>query len=151
MARVRYEQRSTLLAVEDYLTATGWFNITYTDGYQPETVINPPHVTVTFPPSNIKELQLGRGTDRLYKRTILISAYMETEPRAQAIMDDIMDFMDLTCIEIKDPSDNFQGTLICPDSESITGQVFSPAYSDPKLLRWRASVTAPFEAFYPGS
>lgn len=149
MARVRYEQRSTLLALEAYLITAGWTGITYTDGYQPDKQITNPQVSVIFPPSTVKELQLGRGGDRLFTRRIAVNAYMENEPRAQTIIDDIMDFMDLTCINIVDPSGTQLGTLICPNSETIRGEVFPPIMNVPKLMRYRAAVQGEFEAFYP--
>jgi len=147
--RVRYEQRSTLLALETYLTTKGWTGITYTDGYQGDKTITNPHVAVTFPPSSIKELELGRVGGKLFNRRILIDAYMENEPRAQTIIDDIMDFMDEACIEIVDPSGNTLGTLICSNSEAIRAEVFPPIMGNPKLARWRGAAQGPFDAFYP--
>lgn len=153
MSRITYEQRSTLNAIQAYLISKGYTGITYTDGYQPEGTINPPHITVTFPPSGPKTLQMGRisGQDSLYQRTIVVNAYMEDERRAQAIVDDIMDFLELTCIDIKDHLNVSLGYLLCSDEEAILGQVFPPIMANPLTQRWRASVTAPFEAFYPNS
>lgn len=151
MSRVSYEQRSTLLALQTYLDGKGWQGITYTDGFQSDNTITNPQVTVTFPPSSIKELQLGRGTDKLFNRRVLVNAYMESHPRAQAIVDDIMDFMDETCVEIVAPNGDSLGTLICSDSEAIRGEVFAPIMGQPKLMRWRGAAQGPFDAFYPGA
>lgn len=148
--RTAYEQRSALDALETFLTNRGWTNITYTDGFQPELAVTNPQVVVTLPPRSIKELQLGRGDDKLFRQSLLITAYMENERRAEGIVDDIMDFMDLECIIINDHNDNYLGFMQCPDSELIQGQVFQPSMSAPKLSRWRGSVTGPFESFYPG-
>lgn len=153
MARATYEQRSTLDSVEDYLGTKGYTGVRYTDGYQPEGTIIPPHITVTLSPSSPKSLELGRvkGQNSLYQRTIVINAYMENERRAQSIIDDLMEFSEFTCVEIKDHLGNFLGTLICNDVDGILGQVFPPLMSNPESQRWRASVIAPFEAFYPNS
>lgn len=153
MPKTRYEQRSTLDALEEFLDDRNYTGVTYTDGYQPEGAITPPQVTVTFPPSSPKTLQLGRvqGQESLYQRTIVVNAYMENEGRASSIIDDIMDFLEFTCIEIKDHQGNFLGNLICSDTEGILGQVFPPIMANPQSQRWRAAVSAPFEAFYPNS
>lgn len=148
MARVRFEQRSVLAALEAYLTTASWSGITYSDGFQPDQVITNPMIAVTFPPSEIRELQLGRTADRLFSRRILVNAYMESEPRAQTIVDDIMDFMDLVCVNITDENEVFKGTLIC-GSETIRGQVLQPVLSAPKSMRWRGVVSGQYEAFYP--
>ena len=151
MARVPYEQRSVLLALQSYLGTKGWNNVTYTDGYQGESTITNPQVTVTFPPSTITELQLGRGSDKLYNRRVLVNAYMESEKRAQAIADDIMDFMDETCVDIVDPDGDTLGYLLCSNSENIRAETFPPILNNPKLIRYRAAVQGPFDAFYPGA
>lgn len=151
MARTRYEQRSALLALEAYLTTAGWSGITYRDGYQPDNTITNPQVVVTIPPKTIKELQLGRGGDKLFAVRILVNAYMENEPRAQAIIDDIMDFMDTECIDIIDPDNDTLGYLQVPNSENILGEVLPPIMNVPKLLRWRATVRGDYEAFYPAA
>lgn len=152
--RVRYEQRSTLLALKTYLESNGWsgMGITYTDGYQTETVITVPQVVVTFPPSHIRTLQMGRvaGKDRMYVRRIQVDVYMEDEPRTQSILDTIMDFFDETCIYIKNESNTELGTLICYNSETIFADTIPPLMATPKNLRWRGVVRAELEAHYPG-
>jgi len=147
--RVRYEKRSFLLALEVYLVSKGWTGITYTDGYQSDNPITNPQVDVRFPPSSFKDLELGGMGGKLFTRLVLVNAYMENEPRAETIVDDIMDFMDLTCVNIVDPSGSTLGTLICPNSEKIRGEVFPPIMANPKLVRWRGAAQGPFEAFYP--
>lgn len=151
MARTRYEQRSTLLALESYLSTKGWTGITYTDGYQSDETITNPQVSVTIPPRNITELQLGNNGDKTFNVVITVNAYMESEPRAQTIVDDIMDFMDETCVSITQPDGSNVGTLIVPNSETIRGQVFPPIMGTPKFLRWRGAAQGTFEAFYPAS
>ena len=152
-ARTRYEQRSTLNAIETYLTSKGYTGLRFSDGYQAEGTIVAPQVTVTLPPSSPRSLQMGRvaGQDSLYARTIVVNAYMENDGRSQTIMDDIMDFLELICINIEDHQNVYLGYLLCSDVDSILGQIFPPIMSAPQSQRWRAAVTAPFEAFYPNS
>lgn len=152
MARSQYEQRSVMLSLQTFLASAGWTGaneVVIKDGYQSDETINNPQVTITFPPSSMKELQLGRNGDKLFARRILVNAYMETEKRASAIADDIMDFLDESCVDIVDPAAQTLGWIQCPDSEQIRAEVFPPIMSNPKLLRWRAAVQAPMEAFYP--
>lgn len=153
MDKLRYEQRSALNAIETYLTAQGITGATYTDGYQPDTTIAPPHITVHIPPSGPRQLQMGRvqGQNSLFARTLVINAYMENEGRAQSMIDHIMNFMEFICIEVKDHEDVLLGTFQCADYDGILGQVFPPIMGAPKNLRWRAAVTAPFESFYPNA
>lgn len=153
IARTRYEQRSVLNEIQAFLTARGYTGITYTDGYQPENPIAPPQVTVTFPPSSPSPLQLGRvrGEESYYTRTVVVNAYMENEGRAQTIIDDIMDFWEFECVEIKDHNNNPLGTVQCDDIQSIVGQVFPPIMGATQSQRWRGAVTAPVKSFYPNS
>lgn len=153
MARSKHEQRSILNELNTFLTARGWTGITYSDGYQPEAPIVPPQVTVTFPPSSPVELQLGRvrGEQSLYQRSVLINAYMETEGRASDMVDDIMDFLEFECVEIKDNLNTSLGTVQCNLVAGIVGQVFPPIMGDPKNIRWRGAVTAPMQSYYPNA
>ena len=151
VTRTRYEELSILKAVESFLTTAGWTGITYTPGYQPEGTITNPQVSVTISPGNVTPLQLGRVADEdsLFTRTIVINAYMESEPRAQTIVDSIMDFMDLVCVDIKDPAGVVLGTLQVPNSQTILGAVLPPIMNMPKLMRYRGTVRGIYEAFYP--
>lgn len=152
MARQRYEKRSFGTALTTYLQAIGWV-VTYTEGYKSDSPIQPPQIAVTFPPSTRRELQLGRlpGKDSLFRRIVQVDAYMENEERADAIIDDIMDFIDITPISVVDQNTNFLATLICQDTESIFGEVLPPITTDPKIGRWRGVVRAQMEAHYPES
>lgn len=150
--RVRYEKLSTEITLEAYLTSLGWTDITYRAGSQSDKTIEVPLISVVFAPTGVKELQIGKitGKDRLFNRPMVINAYMESEPRAETILDSIMDFMDETCIEIKDPGGTVIGTLQCNDSTTILGTVLPPILNNPKSMRWRGTVKGTFEAFYPG-
>jgi len=151
MARRNYEKRAFGNALITYLGTKGWSGLTYSEGYGNQHAIKPPQIAVTFPPSRKKELQLGRTStsDAVFNRVIQVDAYMETEMRADAIIDDIMDFIDLTVVVINDPSSNFLGTLICQNTESIFGETLPPITNDPKIGRYRGVVKAQMEAHYP--
>lgn len=150
--RRRYEKRSFGTELTTYLQANGW-NVTYSEGWASDSAIAPPQIAVTFPPSTKKELQLGRvpGTDSLFRRIIQVDAYMESEIRADGIIDDIMDFIDVTPVNIVNESAAFLGTLICQDTETIYGETLPPITTDPKIGRWRGIVRAEVEVFYPNS
>jgi hypothetical protein len=152
MARRLYEKRSFGVALIDFLEDLGWMNLTYSDRNK-STAIKPPEIAVTMPPSSKRELQLGRqeGQDSVFKRIIQVDAYMESEERADAIIDDIMDFIDLTPVIITDPGNNDIGTFICQDSETIFGESLPPITTDPAIGRWRGIVRAQMEAHYPNS
>lgn len=151
MPRRTYETRSFGTALVTYLGTKGWSGLNYSEAFMFQKTIAPPQISVTIPTGNVKELQLGRVSqaDKTYRRLVQVDAYMETERRAEAIIDDIMDFIDETAIIIVDPAGMTQGTFICPDSEAIIGEVFAPIITDPKLTRWRGAVRAPMEAHYP--
>lgn len=153
MANSAFEQRSILEELQTFLTSKGYTGITYSDGYQPEAPITPPQITVTFPPSSPVELQLGRvrGQESLYRRSVVVNAYMQTEHQATDMIDQIMDFLEFECVEIKDPLDNPLGTVQCNQVQAIVGQVFPPIMGDPRNVRWRGSVTAPMESYYPNA
>lgn len=152
MARRRFERRSFGEELTTYLQSVGW-NITYSEGYKSDTAVSPPQIAVTFLPSTRLDLQLGRISKKesLFRRLIQVDAYMENEDRADAIIDDIMDFIDETPVEIVDQNDSFLGTLICQNSETIFGETLPPITSDPRIGRWRGVVRAQLEAFYPES
>ena len=152
MARQRFEKRSFGTELTTYLQSAGW-NVTYSEGFRSDRAIQPPQIAVTMPPSSRKELQLGRipGTDSLFRRIIQVDAYMEDETRAEAIIDDIMDFIDLTPVSIVDQNSNSLGTLICQNSETIFGEILPPITTDPKIGKWRGVVRAQMDAFYPNS
>jgi hypothetical protein len=74
---------------------------------------------------------------------------METEPRANAMVDTLIEFVEFMCPDIVDPSGNVLGYVRCSNDDQILGQVFDPIMNEPKLMRYRAAVTAPIESFYP--
>ena len=148
MARKYFERRSFRNELSTYLTSKGWTDVTYKEGFQGDTTISIPTVAIHFLPGSNKAFQLGSTGERLFKRVIQVDAYMESEPRADSISDDIMDFIDYTPVSIIDNTSAVLGSLICQDSESIYGETLKPILTDPKLLRWRGVVRATLEAHY---
>jgi hypothetical protein len=136
-------------AVEDFLTAKGYTNLVYTDGYQPDTIVQSPHVAVSMPPTSQTELQLGRGDERTYTRLVTINAYMENEGRASDVVDALMEFLDEVCVVIRDHTGAELGTMIVYDTESIRGEVIPPIMNVPEELRWRGTAQGRYESYYP--
>jgi len=145
-----YERHSLASALGTSLNNTGWGIGQVREGFQSELEIQPPMVAVVFLPSRMIELQLGRKLtgNKSYRRAIQVTSYMETEPRAMAIGDDVADFLDLFYINITDPSSNNIGVLYCPDSESIVVDTLPPNISDARVQRWKSVVSAVLEADY---
>jgi hypothetical protein len=143
-----HERRSFGLALVDYLEDRGW-NVTYSE--RDDTTVKAPQIAVQFVnPSGPKTLQLGGriNGEKYFIRNVQVDAYMENEGRADQIIDDIMDFIDLTAVEIKSPDSQTLGSFICWDSDRIYGDTLPPATSDPRNLGWRGIVRAPMEAHY---
>jgi hypothetical protein len=155
MDRTTLESRAFRTQVKAYLESQGWTGesqLRYEEGFQTDATITVPMVAIHFLPSNSKALQLGNIDDKTFRRFIQVDCYMESEDRAGRIMDDVMDFMDLIPIAIVDlmTTDNV-GSLICYDTDTISGEILSPNLNVPKVNRWRSIIRGTFEAFYPGS
>jgi hypothetical protein len=151
MAREVLERAALTSALNTYLDGRGWTDVTFKEGFDIETTIDPPLVAVHFLPTNAETLQIGNVEDKLFRRVVQFDAYMENELRASAIQDDIMDFADLIPVIITDPLQNalVVGSLICQDNDSIYGENFAPILTDVKVKRWRSIVRATYEAHYP--
>lgn len=150
-AKTYFERRSLRNALEQYLVAAGWAGTnapTYGEGFQSDETIGTPLVAITIVRPVRVSLQLGNG-EKMFNRTIQIDCYMETEPRAMAITDDISDFMDVIPINIVDNASVVLGSLICQDTESIYSEILPPILNNPKVIRWRGIVRGTYEAFYP--
>lgn len=149
-AKKYFERRSLASALGTYLNGASWGIGQVREGFQSELPIQPPLVAVHFLPSNYIELQLGRSTtgEKSYSRRIQIDCYMETEPRAMTITDDVADFLDSMFIAITDPSGTVLGSLYVPDSETIITDLMTPRMSDPVSIRWRGIVVATLESDY---
>lgn len=151
MAKRFFEQYSLATNLQIYLNSTlSWSIGEVQRGFQVEFTVRPPLVAIHFLPSKYIELQLGRSpnTDKSFERRIQIDCYMEDEPRATAIADDVGEFLDELFIEIKNPADATLGYLSVPDSESIILDVLNPRMSDPTSIRWRGIVQATLQADY---
>lgn len=149
-AKVYYERHSLATALIPYLTGKGWTLPPAREGFQSEENIVLPMVAVTFLTRRYIEAQLGRSitTEKSYNRQIQIDAYAESEPKAMAIVDDIMDFLDEMFIVIIDPNNVSLGNLYCRDSETINGENPPPLMANARVLRWRGIVTATLRSDY---
>lgn len=149
-AKKYFERRSLASALGTSLNSTGWNIGQVREGFQSELPIQPPLVSVYFLPSNYIELQLGRSinSEKSFERRIQIDCYMETEPRAMTISDDVAEFLDSMFISITDPSGAVLGSLYVPDSTSIITDTLTPRMSDPVSLRWRGIIQATLQADY---
>jgi|SRR3972149_681521 len=147
-AKTYYERRSFRNALKTFLETKGWINLNYGEGFQSEETIKVPMVSVYFLPNSGKAFQLGKTVENIYRRRVQIDCYMESESRAMAITDDIMDFMDITPIDIQNESSVSLGSLICYDTDSISSETMPPNLLNPKVNRWRGISSGTFEAFY---
>lgn len=156
MARRYNEKFSLATALKTYLnTSPLTWNIEVERGRSTQTQLETPIVAVSFVPSSSKVgLQMGGGgikENSAFLRIVQFDAYMESEARAETIIDDIMDFCDLVTIDIVDPSSSTVGYMQVPDSETIYGDTLPPVGENPKLMRWRGVVRAIYEVYYPAS
>lgn len=148
-ARIQYEIRAFRNALDDYLGGLGWMGIEYREQFKSEKVITVPTVSVRYLPSTKLPLQIGgKANEDLIRRVVQVDCYMESEDRANAITDDIMDFIEFESVIVIDPQDNTLGTLICNDTDSIYADVIPPLLTDPKIKRWRGVVRATLESHY---
>lgn len=148
-AKTYYERRSFRNALKFYLESKGWpTSLRYEEGFQTDEVITVPLISIHFLPSEKRALQLAPADAGTYQRTIQVDCYMESEPRAMAVIDDIMDFMDLIAITILNESSVNLGTLICFDTDSVYSEVLPPNLGNPKVIRWRGVIRGIFEAHY---
>lgn len=148
MAKKSVERRCVRVALTTWLNARGWTTVDYAEGFQSSATIFVPLVAVHFLPGNVKPFQIGNTTEKLYNRVVQVDCYMESEDRADGIMDDVMDFFDVTPIAIVDHNSTTLGSIICQDSESIYGEKLRPNLSEPKILWWRSIIRCTMEAHY---
>lgn len=148
MARKFHERRSLRNALATYLAARQW-NVEYREGYKPEDVIEIPTVSIYFLPNAFNELEMGRGDNkRNFVRRVQIDCYMEDENRADAITDDIMDFIDEENITVTEVGTGAELGYMFSDTESIITETIPPIFSEPKVTRWRGVIRATYEVFY---
>lgn len=150
IARRYYERHAIAEALGTQLNTTGWNVGQVKEGFQSEQAIESPAVAIHFLPSTYTEVQMGRkiNTEKSFTRRVQVDCYMETEPKADTIADEVGDFFDEFFINIKDPDGNNLGNLYCVDSESITLDVVPPIFKEARNKRWRAVVQATLQADY---
>lgn len=143
-----FERRAIRLALESYLIGQGWTNLTFDEGFMSEKTITVPLITIELVRPAKASLEMGGNPSKVYKRNIQVDCYMESEPRTMAVTDLIMDFIELTPVQIIDETTSVIGNLICFDNNTIISDVLPPVLVDPKLLRWRGVVKSVWEAQY---
>jgi hypothetical protein len=72
---------------------------------------------------------------------------MESEPRADAISEEIAEFLEMEAVAIKDQNSVELGLLVS-DSNSISWQTVPPILGKPKIIRWRATIRVTYQAYY---
>lgn len=148
MARKYHERRSLASALLTYLTARGWNITEIREGFLSEDTITVPTVSVYFLPSVFEELEIGR-TNKTFIRRVQVDAYMENEGRADAIGDDIMDFIDETPVVVEDViTDIDLANMICYDTQSISSETVPPIFKEAKVKHWRSVTKATYETHY---
>lgn len=146
------ERRAVHVALSAYLLAAGWAGanaLTYREGWTSDQPIVPPTIAITLIKPNKRSLQMGTQSEKLFFRTLQIDAYMESEQRAAAICDLVMDFMDLVPITVTDFDTSVIGTFICQNTDSIVSDIIPPILTNPKSIRWRGVIKGIYEAHYP--
>ena len=146
MAKIRFERRSFATQLLTYLQAQGWDVDRVEEQFIKDVPLTIPAVGVVITPSRVKELQMGR-TVASYVRPVQVDVYMESEARAEAITDDIGDFMDLEAIHVKDKDNNIIAYMIS-DSESIVLDVPPLIATSPALVRWRGIAKCVYDVNY---
>lgn len=148
--RRRWETRAFSTALETYLAARGWTGVKYTEDYEGGALVLPT-INTLIADNGVRDLELGRTTtsSKLFRRIIQVDIYAESEHRADAMSDDVMDFMDLTAVYITDLTNTIIGSLICNETQSIRTEKQPPVFAQPDVIHWRAITKARFEAHYP--
>jgi hypothetical protein len=150
MAKTHFERHSVALALSTYLVGKGWAAITEVKEGFPDEGVEIPSVSITFLRSNQFELQLGRedSSQKSYLRPVQIDAWMESESRASAIIDDVADFFDEQTIVITKPDASAVGVIYCENSETIETTTMPPILTQPSVNRWRGIVRCELNAYY---
>ena len=151
MAKKYYERHSLALALQPYLVGQGWTGITEIfEGWPTDNDIAVPMVSLYFLPSRQTELQMGRSTtsQKSYLRAIQFYAYMETEDRADSIIEDIADFLDQETIAVVAPDTSVLGSMFVENSETITTNSLPPNLVQSKVIRWRGICQAQLGVYY---
>jgi len=140
-----YEKRSISTALQTYLATQSWTGLTFKEGWKDEE-IQIGDVAIQILPSSPVLTDMGQHAST-YTYTVQVEAYLESEPRAEAFEDAVMEFMDLASISIVDKNSTVLGSIIC-DTDSIRADTLPPVFTTPKVLWWRAVIRGKFEAHY---
>jgi hypothetical protein len=138
-------------AITTFLSSNGFNNVEVNSGFIVDEQIIPPMLSLYYLPNGPEPFQLGNTTEKLYKRVLQVDLYMDTRQKVTTLVDLLMDFFDTMAIYIEDPMQNnaFVGSVTCQNSDSIYGQVVTPNFEKPKVIRWRGIVRVTIEAHYP--
>jgi hypothetical protein len=148
MAKKFHERRSLAKSLLTYLQGRGWNLTGILEGFQSQETVIAPTVSVYFLPSAFEELEIGR-TKATFTRRVQIDAYMENEDRADAIGDDIMEFMDEVPIVVEDANTQEDlANMICYDTSSISSDTLPPILKEPRVKHWRNVSRATYETHY---
>lgn len=126
----------------------GWNITRILEGFQTGATVEAPAVSVYFQPNAINELEIGR-TNKTFIRRVQIDAYMKNETTADAIGDDIIDFLDDVPITVKDADTNEDlASMIVYDTASITNETVPPILKEASVKHWRNVSKATYETHY---
>lgn len=150
IAKMYFERRAIANSLGTELNTNGWGIGQVREGFQWEQDIQVPLVAVSMLPSNMLELQMGRSVtgEKSHTRLIQVDCYMESEPRAMTIGDDVADMIDRMYESITDHTNTPIGVLFCPNTESIRITILNPNMADVRVKRWRAVIQALIETHY---
>lgn len=138
-------------SLTSHLTTLGYGSIPIHSGFAVGEQITPPLISMYFLPSGPEPFQLGDTTEKLYRRVTQFDIYMESQSMVSLIVDILMDYIDTMAVYIYDPlqNDASVGSITCQNTDSIYGQIVTPNYEKPKVIRWRGIVRGTLDMHYP--
>jgi hypothetical protein len=138
-------------AISTLLSNNGLGAIPTHSGFAVGEQIIPPLISLYFLPNGPKPFQMGDTTEKYFNRVIQFDIYMESDEKVSLIIDILMDYLDTMALYINDPMQNnaVVGSITCQNSDSIYGQIVTPNYEKPKVIRWRGIVRATLDIHYP--
>lgn len=150
MASKFFERRAIRNQLKIYLESKGWTGLTWAEGYDIDSTVVPPYITVILDDMGKEVLEMGNDPliNKIFARRVQVNVYMESEDRTSAVTDDISDFMDIDVISIKDNNNNVLGTMIS-DTETIIGDMMPPSLNQETNLEWEGVVACSYKAHYP--
>lgn len=147
-----FERRSFRNQLKTHLDAKGWNDLNWAESFSsfPIEEIVPPFIGITVVDYGKEELEMGSdpNINKMYMRRVQVNIYMESEDRTDALCDEVMDFMDMEMITIKDNNNNTLGSMIS-DTESLISDTFEPDPEEPANLQWSGVIAGMYEVHYP--